>query len=161
MDNQIFLLVDQVRSLYNVGSIFRIADAVGVEKIYLSGYSGIEIINGKPQLHAKIIKTGLEGVNTSWEYIENPIDFIKKLNIKEIKIYALELTKNSQEYTEIKYCFPLCLIVGHEREGVNKKLLDLSDNVIKIPMYGKGKSLNVAIATAIVLYEIKKYEQYI
>lgn len=154
MKNDVSVLVDQVRSLYNVGAIFRIADAVGASKIYLSGYSGIDVINGKPQLHRKISKTGLEGIDTPWEYVEDPIKFIT--NLKEIKtnIYALELTADSNVYNTIKYRFPLCLIVGHEREGVNNNLLKLADSKIEIPMHGKGKSLNVAVATAVALYEI-------
>lgn len=154
MKNDVSVLVDQVRSLYNVGSIFRIADAVGATKIYLSGYSGIEVINGKPQLHCKINKTSLEGINTPWEYVEEPVKFIVKLKENKTNIYALELTADSSAYNKIKYRFPLCLIVGHEREGVNNNLLKLADKTIQIPMYGKGKSLNVAVATAVALYQI-------
>lgn len=154
MKNDVSLLVDHVRSLYNVGSIFRVADAAGANKIYLSGYSGIEIINGQPQLHSKISKTGLEGINTPWEYVEDPVKFIANLKENKINIYALELTADSNVYNKIKYRFPLCLIVGHEREGVNNNLLKLADGTIQIPMYGRGKSLNVAVAAAVTLYEM-------
>lgn len=158
MTGKVYLLVDNVRSLYNVGSLFRSADAVGVDKIYLSGYSGVEIINGKTQLHTKLNKTGLEGVNTPWEYVDDPQNLIAKLKQNRVSIYALETTPGSKDYAKIKYNFPLCLIAGHEREGVNQKLLELADNIIKIPMHGKGKSLNVAVAASIALYEIIKYE---
>lgn len=154
MINDVSVLVDQVRSLYNVGSIFRVADAVGANKIYLSGYSGVEIINGKPQLHRKINKTGLEGINTPWEYVEDPAKYIAQLKASKVNIYALEITSDSEIYNKVEYRFPLCLIVGHERRGVDNNLLKLADKTIRIPMYGKGKSLNVAVATAVALYQI-------
>lgn len=150
------ILINKVRSLYNVGSIFRIADAAGVEKIYLGGYSGITKVGERVELHPKLSKTALSGISVPWEHVPDPIDLIKKLKQEDYQIVSLELTDRSIVYTKANYPKPLCIIVGHERDGVNTKFLKQSDQVVHIPMLGKGKSMNVAIATGILVYEINR-----
>ena len=144
------VLLDNVRSLYNVGSIFRTSDAAGVEKIYLCG------ITGKPP-RAEIHKAAL-GAEQSvpWEYFENPVQIIQKLKAEGYQIVILEHTDQPQLYHKVKYEFPLCLVAGHEITGVSDEVVDLADMAIEIPMFGIKQSLNVAVAYGIAVYEIVK-----
>lgn len=154
-NRSVYILLDDVRSAYNVGSIFRTAEAVGVSKILLSGISGVEKFGNSVKLNPRVSKTALEGKSVPWEYTENPIKTLKQLKADGVKIVSLELTPQSQNFNEASYNFPLCLVVGHEREGVKEEINDLADLKIQIPMFGKGKSLNVSVAAAIALYRIK------
>jgi len=144
------VLLDNVRSLYNVGSIFRTSDAAGVEKIYLCG------ITGKPP-RAEIHKAAL-GAEKSvpWENFENPVEIIQKLKIQGYQIVILEHTDQSQLYHKAKFEFPLCLVMGHEITGVSDEVVELADMAIEIPMSGIKQSLNVAVAYGIAIYEIVK-----
>lgn len=144
------VLLDNVRSLYNVGSIFRTSDAAGVEKIYLCG------ITGKPP-RAEIHKAAL-GAEKSvpWEYFKNPIAIVQQLKAEGHRIVILEHTDEPQLYHQSKYQFPLCLVVGHEIAGVSDEVVALADLAIEIPMFGIKQSLNVAVAYGIAIYEIVK-----
>lgn len=163
----IFLLVDNVRSIYNVGSLFRLADAVGITKLYLTGYTPYPKWrnDNRPAYVAantdkELRKTGLEGVNNvPWEHYENASKIVAKLKGGGVKIVVIEQLPESQNY--LSYLkklkgVPVCFIVGHEREGVRQELLDQADAAIEIPMFGKGKSLNVAMAATVVLYGLKE-----
>lgn len=144
------VLLDNVRSLYNVGSIFRTSDAAGVEKIYLGG------ITGKPP-RAEIHKAALGAEKSvAWQYFENPVEIIQKLKADGYQIVILEHTDQSQLYHKAKFKFPLCLVVGHEITGVSDEVIDLADLAIEIPMFGIKQSLNVAVAYGIAIYEIVK-----
>lgn len=153
---EIYLLINNVRSLYNIGSIFRTADAVGITKIFLGGYSGVAKIGQKTDLHPKLSKTALAGINIDWEHCPNTLTKISELKRNGVKIYSLELTDKAISYDQTKYDFPLCLVVGHERDGVDQEIIEQSDETIYIPMNGAGKSLNVSVATAVAFYEIIK-----
>jgi tRNA G18 (ribose-2'-O)-methylase SpoU len=153
---ELYLLVDNVRSVYNVGSIFRTCGAVGISKIFLSGISGVEKFGQKVRLHPKVLKTALDGANVPWEYCADPVKKLKKLKEMSVEIISLEITDKSQNYTKVKYSTPLCLVVGHERSGVQDSLLKAADKIISIPMMGKGKSLNVSVATGVALFEIRR-----
>lgn len=142
------LVLDNVRSLYNIGSIFRTADGLLIEKIYLCG------ICGKPP-NKEIEKVALGAVETvPWEYFEETADCLKKLRSEGKSIWALELTDQSKNYRKTKYELPLALVVGNEIDGINENILACCDGAIDIPMLGRANSLNVATATAIVAYEI-------
>ncbi len=145
------ILLDNVRSLYNVGSIFRTSDAAGIEKIYLCG------ITGRPP-RAEIHKAAL-GAEQSvpWEYFENPVEIIQQLKDEGQRIIILEHTDQPQLYHEVDYKFPLCLVVGHEITGVSDEVVDLADMAIEIPMFGIKQSLNVAVAYGIAVYEIIRH----
>ena len=144
------VLLDNVRSLYNVGSIFRTSDAAGVEKIYLCG------ITGKPP-RAEIHKAALGAENSvCWDYFENPVEIVQKLKTEGYRIVILEHTDQPQLYHKVKYEFPLCLVVGHEIIGVSDEVVELADMAIEIPMFGVKQSLNVAVAYGIAVYEIVK-----
>lgn len=144
------VLLDNVRSLYNVGSIFRTSDAAGVEKIFLCG------ITGRPP-RAEIHKAAL-GAEQSipWEYFENPIEIIQQLKATGHRIVILEHTDQPQPYHQVRYEFPLCLVVGHEITGVSNEVVALAEMAIEIPMFGIKQSLNVAVAYGIAIYEIVK-----
>ncbi len=152
--NPIYVVLENIRSLYNVGAIFRTSDSVLIKKIFLCG------ITGYPP-RKEIDKTALRTVeSTPWEYHKDTTEIIKKLKKKKVKIIALEQTDCSIEYTKTKYQFPLCLVLGHERDGISQKTLKLCDFSIHIPMLGMANSLNVATAYGVVVFEIlRKYQK--
>ncbi len=144
----ILTLLDNVRSLYNVGSIFRTADAVRLQKLYLTG------ITGSPP-RREIDKTALGAVETvPWEYQENPLQVIHQLKNAGIQIVTLEHTSDSQDFTVFQPRFPVCLVVGNEVFGIQDKIVETADHSLEIPMFGTKQSLNVTIAYGIVIYDL-------
>ena len=145
------LICDNIRSLENIGSIFRTADALGVDKIFLAG------ICGQPP-HPKISKTALGAEkNIGWEYHWQIWRIIDKLKRDKVKIVSLEQTSNSVCYTQFQPKFPLALAIGNEVKGVSKSVLNRSDAVIHLPMRGKKESLNVAVAFGAVGYYLSQF----
>ena len=147
----VYVLLDSIRSNYNVGSIFRTSDGAMIEKLYLCGYT--------PHPPKKeILKTALGAIESvSWEYVQNPEEVILKLKAQGVKICALELTESSIEYYKMQEpLFPLCLVVGNEITGVSQHLLNLCDSSIEIPQYGIKQSLNVAVAYGIAIFDLRK-----
>lgn len=146
----LYALVENVRSRYNVGAIFRTADGAGVSKIFLSG------ITGCPP-HREIRKVAL-GADESvpWEYVPDAVPFLKKLKREGVQIVVLEATDASVSYRDANYRFPLCLVVGHEYSGVSRESIALADRLIQIPMRGEKVSLNVSVAFGVAVYEIVK-----
>ena len=149
-----FVIANNIRSLYNVGSIFRTADAFGVSKIFLTGYTGTP---QKPEHAAKIGKVAL-GAETwvPWEQSATAFAVIRKLKkiYPQIRIIGLENNIKAQSLNKYKAAFPLALILGEEREGIAKSLIKLCDDIIEIPMSGKKESLNVSVAFGIAAYKI-------
>lgn len=147
----IYALLDNVRSLYNVGAIFRTSDAVMLKKLYLCGITGCPPRN-------EISKTALGAEEiVPWEYKENAVKAIRELKKKGVKIVAVELAKGGVKYDEAKYKFPACFIFGHEVEGISDDVMDLVDMSVYVPMLGRANSLNVATCYGIIMYEaIKK-----
>ncbi len=146
------LILHNIRSAYNVGSIFRTADAAGVSKIYLCG------ISPTPK-EIKVLKTSLGAEKTvPWEYYKQTWRLLEKLKKQGCQIIALEQGRGSVDYRKFKpnppAGGPLALVVGHERKGLSKKILSYADKIIEIPMHGKKESLNVAVATGIALFKI-------
>jgi len=160
--NQIFVILNNIRSLQNVGLIFRLCDAILAEKLYLCGTTGYPPVNNdarRPGVieHARheIEKTAIHTIDyVPWEYQKNTIQLINQLKKDGIGIIALEQTDKSRDYRKIDYKFPLALVLGHEREGVEDEVLNLADYVAEIPILGMGNSLNVATSLAIVGYYI-------
>jgi tRNA G18 (ribose-2'-O)-methylase SpoU len=141
-------LLDNIRSLYNVGAIFRTADAVRLDKLYLTGITAFP-----PR--KEIDKTALGAVNTvPWEYQSDALPVIQDLKRIGTRIVVLEHTSDSQPYMEYQPTFPVCLIVGNEVFGVQEQLVEVADAAIEIPMYGSKQSLNVSIAYGIVIYQL-------
>jgi 23S rRNA (guanosine2251-2'-O)-methyltransferase len=145
------VVLNSIRSSYNVGSIFRTSDGAMIEKLYLCGYT--------PQPPKKeVLKTALGSQDSvNWEFEEDPIKVVKELKQKGYIICALEQTDSNISYTELeKTNLPLCLIVGNEISGVTQELIDLCDVSIEIPQFGIKQSLNVAVAYGIAIFELRK-----
>jgi 23S rRNA (guanosine2251-2'-O)-methyltransferase len=151
----IYVIADNIRSLYNVGAIFRTSDGILAEKIYLCGMTGIP-----PR--KEIEKTSLGACETvPWEYREKTVSIIRELKQKGVQIVALELTDSSENYAEAEFKFPCALIVGHEINGINDDIMPYVDKAIDIPMLGRANSLNVATAFGIAAYQIlHKYKKH-
>ena len=146
-----YVICDNIRSLENIGSIFRTADALGVSKIFLCG------ISGTPP-HQKISKTALGAENwIPWEHSWNTWRIIERLKKEKVFIVALEQGKNSLPCSKFKPKFPLALIVGNEVKGISRSITRRADKVICLPMFGKKESLNVSVAFGIAVSEINKY----
>jgi len=143
----IYLILDNIRSMYNVGAIFRTADAAGIKKLYLCG------ITATPP-RKEIEKTALKTTDyVDWEYYKSTKELVLKLKEKGIRIIALEQTDKSISYHTFSYNKPLAIIIGHETEGIEQEILDICDHSIDIPMRGIANSLNVATAAGIILYK--------
>ena len=126
-----YVICDNIRSLENIGSIFRTSDALGVSKVFLCG------ISGKPP-HHKISKTALGAEETiPFEYYRQIGRLVDKLKKEKVQVVALEQDKKAILYTKLKPKFPLALIVGNEVKGVSKKILKKCDKIIFLPMHGK------------------------
>jgi len=150
MKNKFYLICDNIRSLENIGSIFRTADGLAVDKIFLGG------ICGCPP-HPKISKTALGAEkNVSWEHYWQIWRIVDKLKKEGVKIVALEQTKKSLIYTKFKPQFPLALIIGNEVKGISPALLKRADQIIHLPMRGKKESLNVSVAFGAAGYWIRR-----
>ena len=148
--NPLVLILDDVRSLNNVGSAFRTADAFLVKRIYLCG------ITGKPP-HREINKTALGATESvSWEYAENVVEICKTLIKEGYKILVVEQTDSSKELMDFspnpdhKYA----LVFGNEVFGVNQDLLPIADHCLEIPQYGTKHSLNISVSVGIVVWAI-------
>ena len=148
--NPIYIVLDSVLDTYNVGAIFRLADAVAAEKVILCGQT-------ETPPHTRIKKASINTTEwVSWEYARTAESAIKnlKLKIKNLRIIAIEQDKRSVQYDKAQYDFPIALVVGHETSGVSKEVLDMADQIVEIPMWGVNKSLNVMVSLGIVLYKI-------
>jgi len=146
-----FAILHNIRSCYNVGAIFRTADAVSIDKIYLTGYTPSP--KEEPE---KIKKTALGAEKfVKWEKRKNLGKLIKELKERGVKIVALETEKDAIPYFKFKPKFPLAILVGNEVRGIQKRTLKKADFVLKIPMFGKKESLNVAVAFSILAYYLK------
>ncbi len=143
------VVVDSVRSLYNVGSIFRTADAARIERLVLTGFS--------PHPPRKEIeKTALGATKTvPWEYVRDPAEAIQACRAQGYRTLGLELTDSGVPYSSIRREeFPLCLVVGNEVTGISARVLQECDGAVEIPMFGMKQSLNVAVAFGISVYEL-------
>lgn len=146
------VICDSLRSLFNVGSVFRTGDGVSVDKIYLCGITGHPDI---PKAERKISKVALGAQRSvEWEYAKQSWRVVERLKKEGYQIVSLEQTPKSIDYKKFKPKFPLALIIGNEGKGVKRSLLDRSDKIIDIPMRGKKESLNVSVAFGIVAYWI-------
>ena len=150
------VICDGLRSLFNVGSVFRTADGVGIDKVYLCG------ITGKPdtdKAERKISKVALGAQKyVQWEYVKQSWRLVEKLKKEGYQIVSLEQAPKSISYLKFKPKFPLALIIGNEGKGVKKSLLDRSDKIIDIPMRGQKESLNVSVAFGVVAYWIGRFK---
>lgn len=149
------VLLDSIRSSYNVGSIFRTSDGAMIERLILTGYC-------PHPPNKEILKTALGATESvAWEYVKDPVSEILRLKEQGVKICALEQTDKSRlHYGLSNDDFPLCLLVGNEISGVSQDLIDLCDFSIEIPQFGVKQSLNVAVAYGISIFEMRRvYDQ--
>ena len=147
----VYVVLNSIRSSYNVGSIFRTSDGAMAEKLYLCGYT--------PHPPKKeILKTALGAQDSvAWEYVKSPSDVLAELKKKGMKICALEQTdKSIPHYNLTKKDMPLCLLIGNEITGVSQELINLCDFSIEIPQFGIKQSLNVAVAYGIAIFELRR-----
>ena len=146
----IIVVLDNIRSLNNIGSVFRTSDAFLVEKIYLCG------ITATPP-HKDINKTALGSTGTvDWEYVKNTMDLVTKLKAENVKICAIEQAENATMLNDFlpnkqtKYA----LVFGNEVKGVSQDVVSASDEVIEIPQYGTKHSLNISVSAGVVIWDV-------
>jgi tRNA G18 (ribose-2'-O)-methylase SpoU len=146
----IIIILDNIRSLNNIGSVFRTSDAFLIEKIYLCG------ITAKPP-HNDIRKTALGSTETvDWDYAETTIELVERLKVKSVKVISIEQAENATLLNDFKpqpntkYAF----IFGNEVKGVSQNVVDASDVVIEIPQYGTKHSLNISVSCGVVVWDV-------
>ena len=146
----IIIILDNIRSLNNIGSVFRTSDAFLVEKIYLCG------ITATPP-HKDIHKTALGSTDTvAWEYVENTMDLVNKLKTEHVKICAIEQAEKATMLNrfEVESNQKYALIFGNEVKGVTQDIVSSSDAVIEIPQFGTKHSLNISVSCGIVVWDL-------
>lgn len=146
--NPLVLVLDNVLDTYNIGSFFRLADALGAQKIYLCG----------PVVTPPNIKIHRASIGTwkwvPWQQFDSTTDCLKYLKSRGYQIIACEQDKSSVNYQLAKYSSPIALIAGSESKGISPKILKTVDQIVEIPMFGINISLNVLVATSIISYDI-------
>ncbi|MBF0489328.1 MAG: RNA methyltransferase [Candidatus Omnitrophica bacterium] len=143
------VMLNDIRSLYNVGAIFRTADGVGVEKIWLCGITGYPPQSG-------IAKTSLGAEDSvPWEYREDGLKLLKELKAQGYQIVLLEQVQGAKAYDRFIPKTPVCLVLGNEISGVSDPLLELCDVAVEIDMAGVKNSLNVAVAFGVMAYQVR------
>ena len=143
------VVLDNIRSLFNVGSIFRTCDGLGVEKVWLCGLTG-----HPPQ--SEISKTALGAEeHVTWEHRRDAVAMIKELK-KKYQIVLLEQMDESISYEKFIPQRPVCLVIGNEVEGISDEIIELADTAIEVPMAGIKNSLNVTVAFGVAAYHIRK-----
>lgn len=159
-----YVVLNDVRSLLNVGVVFRWCDAARVERLYLCGITGYPPVPGDKRRYKELDRSAREIGKTAiktvdhvpWEKRGSALEVVGELRARGVQIAALELTDDSINYPEAPLKFPVCLVLGHERAGVPDELLEASDLRVEVPLYGMGSSLNVTMSLGIVLYELLK-----
>ncbi|MCA9354077.1 MAG: TrmH family RNA methyltransferase [Candidatus Kaiserbacteria bacterium] len=147
-----YLILENIRSAYNVGAIFRTADAAGVSKIFLIGYTPAPI-DRFGRVQSEIEKTSLGASQTiSWEHHKSALPVVADLQEEGVSVVAIEQTSESVSLPTFSVPKHVAYVMGNEVEGVSKEVLDMVDQVVDIPMLGMKESLNVSVATGIVLY---------
>lgn len=154
MTRQTFLILHNIRSTYNVGAIFRTADACGVSKIYLTGYTPAPV-DEFGRVDSGIAKSALEAEkNVPWQKIKSISRVLTNFKKEGFQLIALEQAKNSVDYKKIKTESSWVLILGDEVRGISKSILNKCDVVAEIPMTGKKESLNVSVSAGVALYRM-------
>ena len=148
--NPIYLVLDNVIDTYNIGSLFRLADAIAAEKIYICGDTEYP---PSSRIHKAAVGTE-EWV--PWEKAETTTEVLKKLRTKGVQIVAVEQSSLSTMYSVLstKVKFPVAIVVGNETDGIGKDVLKLADVVVELPMFGVNKSFNVWGSAAVVAYKV-------
>ncbi|MBS12595.1 MAG: RNA methyltransferase [Gemmatimonadetes bacterium] len=144
----IYVVVENVRSLFNVGAIFRSADGVGASGVLLTGFTG-----QPPRKEISRVALGADEY-VPWAYYPDALSAIGDLREQGVQVLALESSPESIDYREQAFHFPVAFVVGHEVEGVRPETLEACDSIIHLPMLGQKVSLNVSVAAGIMLYRL-------
>ena len=148
------VVLDNIRSVHNVGSIFRTADAVGVNMIYLCGYTP-QPVDRFGRERADLVKVSLGAEKTvGWKHFENTTDALKELKKNNFTIIAIEQSKNSVDYKKVEDLDKTAFVFGNEPNGISKEVLDKCDIIAEIPMRGEKESLNVSVSAGVTLFRI-------
>lgn len=154
MSRDIRILLHNIRSVYNVGAIFRTADALGVSKIYLSGYTPTPLDRFSNE-RKDFAKSALGAEKTmAWEYSKNPTKIIDGIKKEKFQIVSIEQDKKSIDYKKAKINNKTLVILGNEVSGISKNILKKSNLIVEIPMRGGKESLNVSVSAGIVLFRL-------
>jgi len=146
--NPIYFVLDRIIDTYNVGSLFRLADAIAVKKVFLCGE-----MEYPPSSRIHKAAVGTEQW-TPWEKKNSTLETVKELKKKGIQIIAVEQNSRSISYKDLRPNFPCAIVVGNETGGMEKEVLDEVDVIVELPMYGINKSFNVWGSGAIVAYKV-------
>jgi len=147
-----YVVLHNVRSTHNVGAIFRVADAIGIDTIYLSGYSPTPR-DRFGRMRSDLHKTALGAEkNVSWEHVSNIGSLLRRLKKDNVVVVAVEQGKGATDYKKFKTPEKSAFVFGNEVRGLSQALLEMCDHTIFIPMHGKKESLNVATTAGIILY---------
>jgi 23S rRNA (guanosine2251-2'-O)-methyltransferase len=142
--NPIYIILDNLRSAFNVGSIFRLCDAMRVSGLFLCGYTAFPP-------HVKLDKTSLGTIDyVPWEKFESTADAVARLRERGVAVWAAETASGAVSYDTAEYPSPLGLVFGNEALGVSREVLELCDGLVEIPLYGFKNSINVAASCAVV-----------
>jgi len=156
MEKEVYLILHNIRSLHNVGSLFRTADAAGVAGIILTGYTS-KPISALGYVRPEIAKTALGAEHVvSWKYKKSIRNVVCQLKKEGVSVVALEQGEQAVDYRAYVPAYPMALIVGNEVRGLSKALQKQCDTVIHIPMRGVKESLNVSVAGGIALFELMR-----
>lgn len=149
--NPIYLVLDEVFDTYNIGSLFRLADAIAAEKVFLCGN-----MEYPPSSRIHTAAVGTENW-TPWEKLDTAKECVQLLKEKSVQIVAAEQSPQSISYKSLtvdRLKFPVAIVVGHETQGVKKEVLDQADLIVELPMLGINKSFNVWGSAAVIAYKI-------
>lgn len=152
--NPIFFVLDEVIDTYNIGSLFRLADAIGTEKVYLCGN-----MEYPPSSRVHRAAVGTEEW-VPWEKRNTTIEVVKELKSKGVQIIAVEQDKRSISYKNLKPKFPVAIVVGNETSGIKKEVLDEANLIVELPVLGVNKSFNVWGSAAVIAYKILENIDY-
>jgi tRNA G18 (ribose-2'-O)-methylase SpoU len=148
------LLLDNIRSVHNVGSIFRTAETLGISRIYCAGTTPMPLDRfGRKRSDFSKVALGAEDL-VPWEYTLEFIELVRRLKKDGFEIIALEQSKNSIDYKKVKVGMKTLVILGNEVDGVSESLLKLADTIAEIHLKGEKESLNVSVATGVFLYRL-------
>ncbi|MDO8661229.1 MAG: TrmH family RNA methyltransferase [Candidatus Woesearchaeota archaeon] len=153
--NEIYIILDNVLDTYNVGAIFRLADAVGAKKVFLCGDTEVPP-------NSRIKKASVNTWQwTDWEYTSTTIEAIEILRkkVSNITVVAVEQDAKSVKFEKFDYKLPIALIAGNETSGISEDVLKMCDVIVELPMFGINTSLNVMVSLGIVLYKVVEQTQ--
>lgn len=152
--NELYIIAHNIRSLYNIGTMFRTADGLGADRLFLTGYSG-----QPPRREISKVALGAEEA-VPWEHYKSLSYLVDKLKKQKVQIVALEFCEGASKYIDFKPKFPTALLVGNEVRGISPATLKKVDKIIYLPMYGIKESLNVGVAMAVAGYHLSSFKKH-